>query len=274
MGRMQSAELAFWAPLVVIFGSALLAAIIKRYTKDACLKEFHDCFVFLRLKNGHWIPGELRVYSNCLEVRYRESQPFGENFQKLSYVLYEDNLDNIDRVLRPSLKEGTPERERWHREIQRLRHPSPLRVAGRRIRNLFNMLRDAIAQSIQILFGAWKKTSRFATVQFDEGKVGEMGRTLISAVPNAYEPILEKYLGHLVVIETLVADKVVEQKGILQEYSSKYILARDVEFLPELPPQLAALQMYDERFDVVFPRPANSIRHLAEERKPLSGIAG
>src|SRR5207244_9066171 len=124
---------------------------------------------------------------------------------------------------------GTPERRRWQEEIERLRHPSLVRLVGRRIRNLFNMLRDAFAQSLQVLFGAWKKTTRFANVALDEGKVGEMGKTLVSAVPNAYEPILEKYLGHLVVIETLAEPKVVEQKGVLQESSSKYLLTLDVE---------------------------------------------
>lgn len=262
------AELVFWIPLIVIFGSALLAAIIKRYTKDPCLKEFDGCFVFIRLKDGRWIAGELVVYPNCLEVLYREGQPFAGSFQKVSHVLYEDNLLNVDRLLRPSSREGTPERERWQKEIQRLRQPSARRLAGRRVRNLFNMLRDAFAQSLQLVFGAWKRRSRFAALPMDEGRVGEMGRTLISAVPNAYEPILEKYLGRLVVIESLAEQKVVEQKGVLQEYSSRFILARDVEFLPELPPQFTSMQSFDERFDVVFPRPANVVRNLAEEVRP------
>jgi len=262
---MQSAELAFWLPIIIIFASGLLAAVIKRYTKDSCLKEFDRCFVFLRLKEGRWMAGELIVYSNCLELLYREGQQLGQSYRKTSCVLYEDNLPNVDRVLRPSYREGTPERRRWQQEIERLRRPSPLRLAGRRLRNLFNMLRDAFAQSLQVLFGAWKRTTRFANLAMDEGKVGEMGKTLVSAVPNAYEPILEKYLGDLVVIETLAEPKVVEQKGVLQEYSSKYILARDVEFLPEIPPLLSSMHAFGDRYDVVFPRPANVVRHRAEE---------
>jgi hypothetical protein len=255
-------ELAFWLPLVLIFASAMLAAIIKRYSKDPCLKAFHKSYVFVRLQNGRWISGDFFVYSNCLEVRYREPHFLGSKYQKLSYVLYEHNLENVDRVLRPSPREGTEERKAWEHEIARLRNPSPFRVARRRMRNLFNMLRDAFTQSITVLFGVMKKRSRFAAVAVDESKVGEMGKSLASAIPNAYEPILERYLGHQIVVETLRGEKLIEQSGVLQEYSAKYVLVRDVDLLEEKPPDIPA-NLFDERFDVAFPRTSNLVRHLA-----------
>lgn len=45
-------ELSFWLPLFLLFASALVAAIVKRYSKDMCLKIFHRSFVFVKLKNG------------------------------------------------------------------------------------------------------------------------------------------------------------------------------------------------------------------------------
>lgn len=256
------ATLAFWLPLVLIFGSAMVAAIVKRYTKDPCLKILHKSFVFLRLKDGRWISGDLLVYSNCLELRYREPEFLGRSHKKLSYVLYEHNLDSIERVLRPSPREGTEERIVWEKEIERLRQPGILRRTRRKLRNVFNMLRDAVTQSITLIFGAMKKRTRLAAVPMDEGKVGEVGRTLISAVPNAYEPVLEKYLGQQVVVETLRPDGLIEQSGVLQEYSAKYVLARDVTLLPETPPQVPE-NLFDKRFDVAFPRSVSLVRSLA-----------
>jgi hypothetical protein len=50
------------------------------------------------------------------------------------------------------------------------------------------------------------------------------GAQLISgAVGNAYEPILERYIGQYVVLDILVDGKMEEEHGILKEYSAQYI---------------------------------------------------
>jgi len=255
-------ELSFWFPLFLIFASALLAAIIKRYTKDPCLRVFHHSFVFLKLRDGRWLAGDLLVYSNSLELRYREAMPLAQKVDLLSFVIYEQNLDSIDRILRPSPRQGTAARQEWDREICRLQNPSLFRLLRRKLRNLFNMLRDAFAQALVIIFGAVQRRTRLATVTVDETKVGEMGRSLVSVVSNAYEPILEKYLGHPVVVTTVDDTKHFQQSGVLQEYSAKYILTRDVEFLPDLPPT-SSTEPLDYQYDVVFPRQWNQVRHLA-----------
>jgi hypothetical protein len=257
-------DLNLWVPLLLIFASALLGAIVKRYTRDPCLKAFHRSFVSLKLKDGRWIDGGLLVYSNCLELIYQTAQLLADKHRKVTYVLYEHNLDSIERILRPSPRTGTKARRDWDREISRLQHPSFLRSSQRKIRNLFNMLRDAFTQSLSVIFGAVKRRGRFGTGPVDDARIGEMGKHLISVVPNAYEPILEKYLGRRIVVETLQAEaKSIEQIGVLQEYSSKYLLVRDVELLPEIPP-LGEPALQSKEFDVVFPRPANVVRHLAE----------
>lgn len=254
-------ELAFWLPLILIFASALLAAVVKRYSKDPCLKVFHKSFVFVRMKDGRWISGHCSIYPNCLELRYQTPEPLGP-YEMLTYVLYEPNLESIDRVLRPSPQPESSERTEWDLEIHRLRHPSFLRRAKRRIRILFNILRDAFTQAFSVLFGVVKRRTRLSAIPVDEGKVGEMGRTLIGAVPNAYEPILEKYLGRQIIVETPRGDTIVQQSGVLQEYSAKYILVRDVDLLPEGPPKVCD-SLSDHQFDVAFPRSINWVRHLA-----------
>jgi hypothetical protein len=255
---------ALWVPLVVLFGAAVITALVKRYTKDPCLKIFHRCFVFVRLKTGKWLWGYLSVYANALELQYTSSAPFRNHYQKRSYIFYEQNLENIDRVLRPSPATGTPEHARWLKEVKRLQHPSISRRFKRKSRNVVNVLRDAFAQSIVMIFGAVRKTRAFAGVQIGDDKVGEVGRSLINVVPNAYEPVLEKYLGRNVVVESIRADKILEQAGILQEYSSKYILVRAAELLQELPPAAEAGSPVANHFDVIFPRQIHSVRHLAE----------
>jgi hypothetical protein len=104
-----------------------------------------------------------------------------------------------------------------------------------------------------------------------------MSRTLISVVSNAYEPILERYLGHDVIIETGEDAKSSQQCGVLQEYSAAYLLIRDIDLMQEIPPNLPT-ELFDHQFDVIFPRQQNSVRHLARRvpmpKKDEGGASG
>jgi len=256
-------DISFWLPLLVLFAGAVIGAIVRRHAKDECLKIFHESFVFVRLKDGKWIWGKLIVYANGLELLYSDPDPLGTEYRKLSYVIYDYNMETIDRIVRPSPKPGTTAAEEWKREIRALQYPNFGQRFARQVRNTFNMLRDAVAQSIGMIFGAVKKRNAHLSQLSVDDNVTQVGKTLISIVPSAYEPVLEKYLGQKVVVETPLPDKVIEQIGILQEYNGKYVLVRDVVLMHEFPPGVNSAAVPPERFDVVFPRPAHVIRHLA-----------
>src|SRR3982074_2532421 len=123
-------DIGFWAPLLLLFAGAVIGAVVRRHAKDECLKVFHQSFVFVRLKDGKWIWGNLVVYANGLELRYKEPAAFGTGYQKLSYVIYDYNMDTIDRIVRPSPKAGTDAAEEWCREIRSLQKPN----LGQRLR--------------------------------------------------------------------------------------------------------------------------------------------
>lgn len=257
----MSNDWSLWLPVAVLFIGAIAAAFLKRYARDACLKLFHNSFVFIKFKNGRWISGRLIVYSNSLELLHPPEQKVGD-FTKTSYVIYENEQEGIEKILRPSPKVGTSEFNAWQKEIHGLRHPSFYRSFMREARNFFNAIRDAFAQSIGMVFGIMKKRTRFSQTNADD-RVGELGKTLISAVPNAYEPILEKYLGHYVIVQSSRNQIVFDQVGILQEYTSGYLLTRDVHNLTDLPPESDWAGHTIGQFDVAFPRPANIIRNRA-----------
>jgi hypothetical protein len=262
-------DLALWIPLVVLFASALIGAWVRRYSKDTCLKLLQGSLVYILLKDRRWVWGHLNVFSNALELIFTKGEDLHGRFEKRSYIFYEHNLETIELIVRPSPAEGTDECKQWRREIRLLQNPPLHRRWRRKMRNIFNMLRDAFAQSITMIFGAVKRKGGVGNLPIEEAKVGEVGKTLITVVPNAYEPVLEKYLGHKVVVETPAPENnLFEQVGILQEYTAKYILVRDVDDLPELPPQENNAPFANKNFDVVFPRPASTLRHLAVEKRP------
>lgn len=252
----------FWIPVLIIFTTALVGALVRMHSRDTCLRVFQGCPVFLKLKDGRWISGALFVYANSIELRYEKPPAGNGRFQKLSYVLYEESLATIDKILRLSPPPQTPEYRSWKREVDRLQQPGLIRILGRKTRNLFSILRDAFAQAVPVVFGAVKKRSWLGKAPGGDDRVGEMGRTLANVIPNAYEPILEKYLGHKVVVER-EPEETHEEAGVLQEYTAKFILVRDVQLIEEAPPDPALSQIANEIFDVIFPRPLYLVRHLA-----------
>ena len=78
--------------------------------------------------------------------------------------------------------------------------------------------------------------------------------------------VLEKYLSRKVIVEMLEDGKVVEFAGLLQEYSGKYLLLRDVPYQPKVQTGTAL----PDRFDIIFPRSLALVRHCvgASPRKP------
>src|SRR5437868_10175478 len=104
------------------------------HSKDACLRVFQNCPVFMRLKDGRWISARISVYANSIEVSYQKPPPPSGRFQKLSYVLYEESLANIDKILRLSPKSGTANYLAWKREVDRLQAPGFFRILLRKTR--------------------------------------------------------------------------------------------------------------------------------------------
>jgi hypothetical protein len=61
--------LAFWLPLILLFLSALLGAVIKRRSCDHCLKKFNGQKVLFAFQDGEWICGKLEVFAKGVEIQ-------------------------------------------------------------------------------------------------------------------------------------------------------------------------------------------------------------
>jgi hypothetical protein len=131
---------------------------------------------------------------------------------------------------------------------------------GRWLWNIFNTLRDAVSQALSMLLGTLKTKTPIGKIAGADKQAAQVGNTLIETIPNAYEPILEKYLSRQVVVEMLEKDEVVEFAGLLQEYSAKYLLLRNVRYTPNIETNRPG----PGRFDIIFPRDKALVRHYLE----------
>ena len=247
----------FWLPMILLFTAATVTAIATRRKRDRCLKYFNRESVLILMQSGQWLWGRFIAYPKAMELVFDHPQADKNGICKASYVLYSPEVDGIKKILQPPPSAGTKEHDRWQKEIKRIANPSLFRRFRRWIWNIFNTLRDAVSQSLGMIIGTMKKSSPIGKVSGADKRAGDIGNTLIGTVPNAYEPVLEKYLSKQVIVEILEDGKVIEFSGLLQEYSGKYLLLRNVAFQPDIDTGTPL----PDRFDIIFPRSKSLVRH-------------
>jgi hypothetical protein len=192
-----------------------------------------------------------------MELVFDQPKANASGHIKASYVLYSPEIEGIQKILQAPPRAGTKEHKKWEKEIQRIANPSLLRRFRRSVWNVFNTLRDAISQSLGMIIGTMKKSTPMGRVSGADKRAGDIGNTLLGTVPNAYEPVLENYLSKHVIVEMLEDGEVIEFSGLLQEYSGKYLLLRNVAFRPNIDIGTPL----PDHFDVIFPRNKAIVRH-------------
>lgn len=253
----------FWFPMLLLFLAATVTAITTRRKRDRCLKYFNKEPVMISMQSGQWLWGQFVAYPKAMELIFSSPKADDLGYEKSSYVIYTPEVDQIKKIIQPPPVQGTKEYKKWEKEIQRIANPSLFRRIRRGIWNLFNTLRDAVSQSLGMLIGTLKKSSPMGKVSGADKRAGEIGNTLLGTVPNAYEPILEKYLSKWVIIEMIEDNKVVEFAGLLQEYSAKYLLLRNVTYQPDIKID----QPLPDQFDIIFPRNKALVRHCLQNKR-------
>jgi hypothetical protein len=141
--------------------------------------------------------------------------------QLLSLLRYHDELD----------KKAQQDRDR---QVRRSFNPGPFRRLWRTLRNFINTLRDAFNAAIGAVVGQYQKMNPSSAVLASQsGSVTTIGQTLIGKLANAYEPLLEQYIGPPVILD--VADPInpnnatVEYTGYLADYTQQFIALFNVE---------------------------------------------
>ena len=109
-----------------------------------------------------------------------------------------------------------------------------------------------------LLISQAKKTTPAGKMLTSQDKyVTQMKQELVGSVGASYEPLLERYIGHKVVIDMIKGDKTFEYCGVLKEYTAEFIEIMDVNYkTKEDQPARKA--------DLIVPRKLGIVRHLGE----------
>ena len=244
--------------ILFILFAAGVAAFVRKRSRDKCLRDFERNRVTLEAKSGQTIWGTLRVENTGLEFVYAEKHKDQQGHEEASYILYKYEYPEIQAVIRFHDDLSEPNKKKREKELKRTYHPGPWRQFKRKTLNVFRTIRDSIVEIINLLISQAKKATPAGKVLTSQDKyVSQMKQELVEASGTSFEPLLERYIGHKVVLEMVKADRVMEFCGVLKEYTAEFIEIMDVDYaVKEDQPT--------QRADLVVPRKHGLVRHLGE----------
>jgi hypothetical protein len=244
--------------IVFIIMAAGLGAFIRKRSRDKCLRDFENNMVTLENTAGKIIWGKLRVENTGLEFVYPQKQKDKDGHEEASYILYKYEYPNIGAVIRFHDELSERNKKAREKELKRTYHPGPWRREKRRIMNVFRTVRDSVVEIVNLLISQAKKATPAGKVLTSQDKyVSQMKQELMGSVGASFEPLLERYIGHKVVLEMIKGDKIFEYCGVLKEYTAEFVEIMNVNYRikEDQPPRIA---------DLVVPRKLGLVRHLAE----------
>ncbi len=243
--------------LFIIFAAGL-GAFIRKRSRDKCLRDFENNMVTLEDTAGKKIWGKLRVENTGLEFIYPDKQKDEDGHDEASYILYKYEYPRIGIVVRYHDDLSERNKKLREKELKRTYHPGFWRRLKRRTLNVFRTVRDSVVEIINLVISQAKKATPAGKVLTSQDKyVSQMKQELMGSVGTSFEPLLEQYIGHKVVLEMIKEDKVLEYCGVLKEYTAEFIEIMNVNYktTDDRPPRTA---------DLVVPRKLGLVRHLAE----------
>lgn len=244
--------------IIFIVLAAVVGAFVRRVSRDKCLKDFSRNMVTLQEASGRTVWGALRVENTGLEFIYPEKHRDKDGHDETSYILYKHEYPNIAALIRFHDELSERNKKEREKELKRTYHPTFLRRTKRRIKNIFKTVRDSVMEVVSLLMSHAKKATPAGAVLSSQDKyVSKMQQELISTAGTSYEPLLERYIGHKVVIDMIKGDKILEYCGVLKEYTAEFIEIMDVNY--KIKEDQAA-----RKADLIVPRKLGVVRHLGE----------
>ncbi|MHC4489048.1 MAG: hypothetical protein ACYS9C_04580 [Planctomycetota bacterium] len=243
--------------LFIIFAAGV-AAFVRKRSRDKCLKDFSQNMVTLEETSGKTIWGKLRVENTGLEFVYPKKHKDEEGHDETSYILYKYEYPNIGALIRFHDELSERNKKEREKELKKTYHPTLLRRLKRKVKNVFKTIRDSVMEIVNLLMSQAKKATPAGAVLTSQDKyVSQMKQELVGSVGTSFEPLLERYIGHKVVLELIKGDKMFEYCGVLKEYTAEFVEIMDVNYkVKEDQPARTA--------DLVVPRKRGVIRHLGE----------
>lgn len=242
--------------IIFIIVTTIVTAIISARRKDRCLISFSDFMVTLLETDGKRVWGHFTVETSGLELLYSEAYQNQDHIET-SYMLFKDEYDMIYLLLRFYDELSEANKRKRSQEVRRAYHPWAPRLFGRKAKNIANTCKDSIFEVLGLAMTRAKTANpALATVVSQQQSVTRIKKAVTDYLGRSYDPLLEKHIGKLVVLEiTKDEQEVQEYMGIFKEYSRQFLQVMDVSYKDGDQERIC---------DIIVPRAHATIRHGAE----------
>jgi len=223
----------FLITLLTLLFVATVIGLLQTYRRDPCLHDFHRSHVTLAEQDGDLCWGRVEILSSGMEITYVDAVHAPEGHRATSFLFYKDQYEAMDALYRYVGKREVAEDESRLARLRRAAHPNLFRKLGRRLRNWIGMIRDALMQALGMVIGVVKTRSPgTAVLGSQETQIKALSKEVIGHVGNAFDPLLERHLFQLVVLEVTRNGHKTSYCGRLQNYSSRFIEVVDATNRP------------------------------------------
>lgn len=219
----------FFLTLGFIFLGALITNLTQWRKRDRVLKDVDGFHATVEMQNMKRIWGKTNIFTNGMELHFSREIRNSHGNPINSYILYRDDIDTIRAIYRYQNELSDQNIIKRKKEIAATCNPNLWRRFKRRFNAFFNTFNDAISEALNVFLARMKGSGTSGMVfKTQENYLKQMGTTALSAVGNAYDPILEKYVNQRVVVK--LNDTHNNQFcGFLKEYSSAWISVLDCQ---------------------------------------------
>ena len=224
--------------ILLVFIISSIGYIIRLFKKDKLLKKLLNKYVVFQMKDGRRYRGTMRLEFTGMEIISEESRQRGH---APSYIFTPEERDEgIVAYIRYHDSMNTRElRERaW--ELERVYHPPIIYKIGRKIRNMFIALNEALKEAISMAWssftrGANKRLERY-TEAYEQGG-GDLEKRMSQLEEEStgyleqesYERLIERLIGTRIKVRVRFGEHTAEYTAILKDYNNKHIALMDVK---------------------------------------------
>ena len=252
----------FTITIVVILIAALISAFSRRVKRDKCLYDFNNDPVSLEKIDGKIVAeGILRVENTGLEFIYPDEQN-DDQIQVIlsSYIFYKYEYPQIQALIRFHDRLSDAGKIARDKELKRTYKPSFRKRISRKIQNFFKTISDSLTELANAMVMHFQKSSAAGALLKSQDKyLKQINQNIIESVGSAFDPILERYIGHKIVFELIKGEEIKRYSGVLKDYTANYIEILDVHS-----------HLSDEKkriVDIIIAQKLGIIRHLGEKKE-------
>ena len=225
--------------IVLVFLISSIGYIIRLFRKDKLLKTLLDKYVVFQMRDGERYRGTMRLEFTGMEIISEESRQRGHapsyiftNAERdegiVAYIRYLDSMNASE------LRERA-----W--ELERVYHPPLFYKIGRKIRNMFIALREALDEAISMVWNSFRKGADARLSRYNEAyqtaaggdfekKLEELEKESASYLEQErYERLIERLIGTRIKVRVRFEDDSGEYTAILKDYNKMHIALMNVK---------------------------------------------